>query len=167
MQAGPVPQHAWPSLPHAFSHPSARLLLASVKPGLHAAYPHCGTVPAQLGIVAFSTVTAQLFPHDPQLASVFDGVSQPVFPGVQWSQPLAHDHSHVLFVHVGVPWTLLQIVLQPPQFSSSDLVSRQSREQHVPPLPQAPVPVQTAAHLPAGLHLSPLMQSPSPLQLTH
>jgi hypothetical protein len=116
------------------------------------------------------TELVQLFPQEPQrvgFARRF--VSQPVLPGSQWPKPLAHVHVHALAAHFGVPFIVLHVVPQPPQFSGSAVVSRQRFAQHVLPFAQGlPASIsQPSTHAPAGLQSLPPVQSAVFAHSTH
>ena len=76
---------------------------------------------------------------------------------------------HALAAHFGVPFTVLHVVPQAPQFSGSTEVSRHRFEQHVLPFVHG-LPASTShpsTHAPAGLQSLPPVQSAVFVHSTH
>lgn len=146
--------------PHAHSQPVALLPSQLPKFKTHELNAH---EPA-LHVMPFAcwTDVVQFRAHEPQRVRVVRRfVSQPVLPGSQWPKPLAHVHVHALAAHFGVPFTVLHVVPQAPQFSGSAVVSRQRFPQHDLPSVHG-LPASTShpsTHAPAGLQSLPPVQS--------
>jgi hypothetical protein len=110
--------------PHAHSQPLPFTPSQLPKPSAHEAKAHEPAL--QVTPFACWAEVVQFIAHEPQrVAVVRRFVSQPVFPGSQWPKPLAQVHVHALAAHFGVPFTVLHVVPQPPQFSGSAVVSMQ------------------------------------------
>ena len=154
--------------PHAHSQPL--LLTPSQLPKLRT-HELKAQVPAlQVTPFACRMAVVQFRVHEPQRVTVVRRfVSQPPFPATQWPKPLAHVHVQALAAHFGVPFTVLHVVPQPPQFSGSAVVSRQRFWQQVLPFAQV-LPASTShpsTHAPAGLQSFPPVQSAVFVHSTH